>query len=272
MAKFEARLYGHSTAGFEIPQLIVYADTPEELAGALRGLTANGITPDKPDPSEMTGEKTETITCVVKRLHISKSNQETPVVDLYPSWQGEYGQFRFVGLYLNTPEQVAEFEAHSGLRLADMPVYESQAPLQRSASRRHKAETNCTPFVVRKLPDGVKEIDGKSQTVFKFAGYAETTPSNGSQPAQQQSAGNNTTPKPPVWWKYVIDTAKLLPHFGGQPKHVINALNQMIGAGEIMESWAASEVIAAVKAKYDAPGAFDDADEAPAREFDDIPF
>jgi hypothetical protein len=97
---------------------------------------------------------------------------------------------------------------------------------------------------------------------------AQQPPIPQSQPPQLSTpAANGSTPKPPVWWKHVIDTVKLLPHFGGQPKHVINALNKMIGDGEIMESWAASEVIAAVKAKYDT-------DEAPAHEYDEnsIPF
>jgi hypothetical protein len=87
-----------------------------------------------------------------------------------------------------------------------------------------------------------------------------------SQPPAQKPA-NGSQPKPPVWWNKVIDTAKLLPHFGGQPKHVINALNKMIGDGEIMESWNAGQVIEAVKAKYDT-------DEAPAAEYDEnsIPF
>jgi hypothetical protein len=95
---------------------------------------------------------------------------------------------------------------------------------------------------------------------------SQSTPSKPAN-AQQSPAGNGNQPKPPVWWKHVIDTVKSLPHFGGQPKHVISALNKMIGAGEIMESWAASEVIAAVKAKYDA-------DEAPAIDYsnEDIPF
>lgn len=95
---------------------------------------------------------------------------------------------------------------------------------------------------------------------------AQQPPISNSQPPQKQPpAGNGNQPKPPAWWNKVIDTAKLLPHFGGQPKHVINALNQMIGAGEIMESWNAGEVIAAVKAKYDT-------DEAPVSDYEDIPF
>lgn len=271
MNKLEIHTYGYSKAGFELPQVIIRADTPEELAALLAGLAKNGITAVPPDPAELTGEKTETITCVMKRMHVAKDGRETPVVDLYPSWQGEYGQYRFVGLYLNTAEQITEFEQHSGLKLANMPEYESQAPLQRNANRRHKCEIACTPFGVRKLPDGVKEIDGKQQTVWKFAGYAETGQSgNGSQPAsppEQKPAASSNGNTVPVWWKQVIDTVKPLPHFGGQPKHVMNALNKMIGDGEIDVSWNAGKVIEAVKAKYDT-------DDAAATEYDEnsIPF
>jgi len=276
MSKLEANIFGYSTSGFEIPQLIVRADTPEELAGLLRGLAANGITVNKPDPSEVSGEKTETITCIVKRMHVGKDNRETPVIDMYPSWQGEYGQFRFVGLYLNTPEQIAEFEGFAGIRVADIPVYESQAPLQRNANRKHRCEIACTPFIARKLPDGEKVIDGKSQTVWKFAGYAplegasapQTTGQNGN--GQHNSDGKqngNSDFKAPSWWNPVLKIA-IPKYYNGVQQHATNSVKKMLAEGTLTNAMKTDEVLAVLEGRREG----EEAEQPPATDYSDIPF
>ena len=63
---------------------------------------------------------------------------QTAAVDLYPPLkQSErtknwYGMWRSVTVYFNRPEQQEEFEQATGVRLEDMPIYNSQASLQRT--------------------------------------------------------------------------------------------------------------------------------------------
>lgn len=116
--------------------------------------------------------KEELITTVVRREHVDDKGQVTPVIDMYPSWKGDYGQFRFVGVYLNTEEDIAQFEAHSGLKLDSIPLYQAQVPLQRKQARVSPVETRCKPFMALKRVTGEKEIDGVVQVLWKFAGYS----------------------------------------------------------------------------------------------------
>lgn len=117
----------------------------------------------------------ELITTVVRREHVDDKGVVTPVIDMYPTWKGDYGQFRFVGVYLNSEEDIAQFEAHSGLKVESIPLYAAQVPLQRKQARTHPNETKCKPFLALKRVTGEKEIDGVVQVVWKFAGYSTPT-------------------------------------------------------------------------------------------------
>lgn len=172
-----AKLY--TPDGYQISLTLPAATVAEALAH-LHDIRAAGLLAMPPDVAA--GEAHETIVTCVLREHIDKRGSITPVVDFYPDWRGDYGQYRFCCVYLDTPEMIADFERQSGLRLDDMPVYESQAPLQRSAARRHKAEVACRPFVAVKAPDGEKEIDGKVQAVYRFARYGKPAPGQAANP------------------------------------------------------------------------------------------
>lgn len=90
------------------------------IAGALEGLAAANA------PKEE-GEQAEDIGHVVRRVKGNDDGSETPVIDLYP----ERAKFRILGVYLNTPQDVAAFEAAAGLRLADLPLYEGDNSIER---------------------------------------------------------------------------------------------------------------------------------------------
>ena len=185
----------YTLEGFKLV-LNLPANTVDEALAHVQAVVSAGLSPV---PVEAGTSPVETIVTVVRREHIGKNDKVTPVIDFYPEWQGEYGQFRFCGVYLNTPDDIAQFEAHSGLKLANMPLYDAQAPLQRNPARRHKAEVSCKPFVARKAADGEKEIDGKKQTTWKFAGYGSSAPqadtpapaAQTSQPAAQPTQTTN---------------------------------------------------------------------------------
>jgi len=128
------------------------------------------------------GAEKEQIKTVIRRTQINKrDNSQTPIIDLY----GDKMQFRFTSIYLNTPDEVSEFEAQSGLDVNDLPEYDSTAPLDLENPRAQKyALLVKTPFVAVKMPNGEKEINGVMQMTYKFSGYGspKATPAP-SQPA-----------------------------------------------------------------------------------------
>ncbi len=168
-------LQGYSPEGFAI----TIAFDAENFKQALTFTSAAaqcGITLEPVDRKE------ELITTVVRREHVDDKGVVTPVVDFYPTWKGDYGQFRFLGVYLNTGEDIAAFESQSGLRLMDIPLYTSQVPLQRKMNRVNPCETKCRPFLARKRVTGEKEIDGVMQKVWKFSGYGVAASSAPAEP------------------------------------------------------------------------------------------
>ncbi len=120
-----------------------------DVVAVMSALREAKLTPE-PQAAE-SGIKEETIVAVIRREHTGKDGLTVPVIDCYPAWKGDYGTYRFCGMYLNTTAHVEEFERRSGLRLHDMPIYDSQAPLTRTPGRRHRTEMMCRrPFVATK--------------------------------------------------------------------------------------------------------------------------
>lgn len=109
----------------------VNLDTPltdvqaQAAVAAYHVLKAAGLTPREPGLGG--GEQSETVHYVVRRAKKNEDGTQTPVVDLYV----DKLKFRFMGVYLNTPEDVAAFEAAAGVNLRDLPLFRSQSPLKR---------------------------------------------------------------------------------------------------------------------------------------------
>ena len=82
-------------------------------------------------PSLMDGEQFEQIGFAARREKVNDDNTATPVIDVYPV----NGNFRVVGLYLNSPDDVKAFETASGLRLDAMPLYDGN-PIERGKNPR----------------------------------------------------------------------------------------------------------------------------------------
>lgn len=72
------------------------------------------------------GENFEQIGFVVRREKENGDSTATPLVDLY----GTQDNYRKVGIYLNTDADVAQFEAATGLRLSNLPLYDG-SPIER---------------------------------------------------------------------------------------------------------------------------------------------
>lgn len=170
--------------GYNI-SITVAISSVSDVTRVLDEIRAAGYTPVPANVED--GEKHEVITAVVRRTH-SSDKGDTPVIDCYPEWKGDYGQYRFVSIYLNNADEIKAFEDASGLKLSSLPEYASQAPLQRTQGKPAKWEVTCKrAFTAVKAPNGEKEIGGKTQTVYRFTRYAGATP------AQPASNGNGAS-------------------------------------------------------------------------------
>lgn len=180
--------------GFQV-SLTLPAQSVADAMAHLDAVRAAGLLTMMPD--SIASEESEIITTVMRRTHVNeKSGEVTPVIDMYPDWRGDFGTYRFAGLYLNTADDIAEFEAQSGLKLADIPLYDGQTPLKRSQRQRHRCETPVkSPFLAFKSPVGEKEIDGKMQTVYRFSRYG-TAPAAAQAPAPSAPAPRAPEPAP----------------------------------------------------------------------------
>jgi len=73
------------------------------------------------------GEKFEMISAVVRRAKANDDDSETPVIDLYP----DRANFRILGIYLNTEQDIQAFEKATGVQLSDLPLYEGDNAIER---------------------------------------------------------------------------------------------------------------------------------------------
>lgn len=85
-------------------------------------LLADGLTLDDPAFGKLeAGEMREKVNGVLRRQYMEDDGSTVPVIDIYPD-NPALGR-RCVFYYLNDDKQIAEFEAATGLKLADLPLY-----------------------------------------------------------------------------------------------------------------------------------------------------
>jgi hypothetical protein len=129
---------GYTADGFRVSLTLdinADADTVQALLAKLDLVRAAGITPNAPGLEQ--GQEKEPIGAVMKR---QKPSDGTPIIDFYPQWKGAFGKFKYASMYLDTADEIAEFEAQSGLKLNDIPLYDAQQPYQRTADKPHRCE------------------------------------------------------------------------------------------------------------------------------------
>lgn len=191
-------------------------------------------------------------------------------IDYWQMWQDAVANSRAKSITrkTSTGKELPAFELTTGVveyRVSNPDIYDLVNTIDKMAQKRALIAatliaTNASEFFTQDMEDFASVsgdvVEGKVEDV---------TP-----PAEQKNGNGKKDegPKAPAWWKPVIAAVKDLPHFGGNKNHVGNALNKMVGSGEIQEDWTEAQVIEAVKAKYDQP----EAEQPPARDFDQIPF
>lgn len=159
----------YTPSGFRIYYSIP-VEKPEDMpamALKLTGmLTAAGMLVNAPGLEA--GEEKEIIVTVMRR---AKPSDNTPIIDMYPAWghgEGEpYGTYKYLRVYLNTPEDISAFLNASGLKsLEQIPLYESETALKRKAGKRHNKEVNVpTPFTVVRHKPGKDTVNPDGSTI-----------------------------------------------------------------------------------------------------------
>lgn len=112
----------------------VNMDTAFEQAMAFTNmLMAKGFS--QQEPGLVDGEQRETVGWVTRRSKVNDDGSETPLIDVYID--KEKLTYKFLSVYLNTPEEVNAFENASGLKVDALPLWES-AHLERGNSKTDK--------------------------------------------------------------------------------------------------------------------------------------
>jgi hypothetical protein len=190
---------GFTADGFKVSLTLGLDTTAETIAELMAkavmakkaGLLANV-------PWLKTGQEKEEIGVVVRRV----ASDGTPIVDFYPPWgyQNTFGMHKYAHMYLGTAEDVSQFEAQSGLKLADLPVYEGESAMTRKYGSPKKYEVKVKrPFEVVRTEDGTYS-NGMPKYIYSYyaeinlelAGQNKTTPA----PLETVSPMTSTAPAP----------------------------------------------------------------------------
>ena len=128
------RLYHSSGAlvTLPVPCDVRNLDCYAAAFAAVSDAVAAGFTVAAPGLED--GEYREQIGYVVRRSKDNeRDNTVTPVLDLYPA--SDAARFACLTVYLNRPEDVAAFEAASGMRLDSLPVYIGDNKIERGKKK-----------------------------------------------------------------------------------------------------------------------------------------
>lgn len=198
------------TIGFEAGHLPQAVDIDRMIADAGYLITLPGVEP---------GEDVEPILYVCRKNHTdTKTGAIVPHIAFYS--ENDNLTKRWTHTYLDTPEQVAEFENGTGLKVADMPVYDGDLHPDRTKS---KAVIKLVK-TIKVVRDFYETKDGEPRRPFKrfvdsigtpqaseaTATSGDGTPSNVTTlPAQPNASGNSNTDSS-AWRKQVMDLTAFL--------------------------------------------------------------
>jgi len=145
-------------------------------------IAQRGFTATMPGSGFASDTKFDTITHVIRGQH-HNDDDRPPTDKVYFYADNEALQFKSGHLYLNTPADIAEFEAQSGLKLASLKIYDApQAPGRKDAERFWAA---CkTPFELAKTPNGRANANG--YPLYNYAYRVQKTKQQPEQPQQPQ--------------------------------------------------------------------------------------
>lgn len=127
----------------------------------------------------------------------------TPIIDYYPVWgfgtDEPFGTYKSVRKYLNNDGDVDQFLNASGFNsLLDIPLYDGQAPLKRTAGKKHPKETDVpTPFIIlRKQGKEKTNSEGGIYREWELTGYEIATQQSAHQVYQNAPESRQNAPNP----------------------------------------------------------------------------
>lgn len=158
------QIKAYTSDGFEVVFTLPNAAVAD-AAAKLAQVRAAGYLAYQPEPVE---SERQPIMSVMHHLGESGS----PVIAAYPAWkyEGKYGEYKFASIYLDSPEDIAQFEAQSGLKLDDIPLCDGEAGVRRkyNAKRHPKEILVKRAFDMIKIADGAYD-DGKPRYRYDYA-------------------------------------------------------------------------------------------------------
>lgn len=124
---------GYTADGFQVSITLAVdpANLAQWIADAMNAIRAGGIHPREQGTEP--GEDVHTLAYVVRRVQANADKSETPIIDLYND--NDAFNFRVLGIYLNNNDAVLAFEQATGLTLDSIPLFDSETPLKRDASK-----------------------------------------------------------------------------------------------------------------------------------------
>lgn len=217
------QIQAYTPAGFR-----VYVNVPLQSASEIDTLLQDsGFLASAPGAEP--GEVVETMTHVSRRMHASKKDGKvTPVIAFYH--ENEALNFKYDHMYMNTEEQIAEFEGLSGMKLMSIPEYPADQFLDRTSAK-------ASQFIIP-LPKPVKvaaadkpytRLDGTAGITKKIQRLLSSVQKQPSTPSTVWNKSEMAT----FWkdWKSRgVDDADILKVLGVEKlsewKHSLNTANE----------------------------------------------
>lgn len=147
------------TMGFEDGELLSASAVDAMVADKGYLVTPPGVEP---------GEEIEIMTHVSRRMHTSKKDGTvTPVIAFYH--ENTALNWKYDHIYMNTPEQIAEFEQVTGLTMVNIPEWEALSFLDRADAKADKyIIATQSPVRVAVKEGTYKAQDGTTKTTMKI--------------------------------------------------------------------------------------------------------
>lgn len=162
IASNNIHIRAYSADGYEITVIlagVLLADVAKKLVE----VRAAGYLAERP---EAAGNEQKAIASVMR--HVTDSG--TVVIGAYPHWknEGKYGEYKFASIYMDSPEDIAQFEAQSGLKLDDIPLSDGEVGVRRKYGKIYPKEIAVKrSFDMLRIPDGLSD-DGKPRYRYEY--------------------------------------------------------------------------------------------------------
>lgn len=171
----------------------------QDIHRAIETTLRNGFSVTQPGVGA--GEEVETVGLIGRRAMINRNGDEIALIDLYPDTDNPEVIYKMATLYLDNDEQVADFEAGSGIHVRDIPFNEGSAPLNRTdrLAAKYLIVPNPKPRCVLKPnpqynPDETDNKKKKPKRLFeRWYGATASGTASPNEPSQTPTGSNGST-------------------------------------------------------------------------------